>query len=337
MAATKTKASDRAAVIKKLLPAIKKQYKVNIPKGDRPVLETMLFAVCLEDATVDDAERWYARIATEFPDMNEARVSSVNELERIFDQTDTADIRAYRMRGLLQYIFEKSYSFEFEGLRKKTLELAMKQLAKIRHITPFVRAYTLQSTIGAHLLPLDESSSKALVWLGLAAPGQSTDEVGETLKSAVRKAESELFCCSLRCIATDPRILAAFSYPPPDEDGFDAGDSVERLAELWKHGAAALKPKAKPEPKVEPKAKAPAAKAAPAKAVASKAVPAPAAAVKKDKEKPKEAPPSAAKAAPVAAAKAVPAAAKKKAAEPAKAAKPAAKPAKKVVKKARSS
>lgn len=335
MAATKTKASDRAAVIKKLLPAIKKQYKVNIPKGDRPVLETMLFAVCLEDATVDDAERWYGRISTEFPDMNEARVSSVTELQRIFDQTETGDVRAYRMRGLLQYIFEKSYSFEFEGLRKKTLELATKQLAKIRHITPFVRMYTLQDTIGAHLLPLDDSTSKALVWLGLAAPGQSSDEVGEMLKSAVRKAESELFCCSLRCIATDPRINAAFSYPPPDEDGFDAGDSVERLAELWKHGAAALKPKAKPESKVEPKAKAPAVKAAPAKAAPAKAAPVPV--VKKDKEKPKEAPPAAVKAAPVAAAKAAPAAAKKKAAEPAKTAKPAAKPAKKAVKKARSS
>lgn len=310
MAAIKTKASDRAAVIKKLLPAIKKQYKVTVPKGGRPVLETMLFAVCLEDAPVEAAERWYARISTEFPDLNEARVSSVNELERIFDDTDTADIRAYRLRAVLQYVFEKAYSFEFEGLRKKTLELATKQLAKIRHITPFVRTYTLQETIGAHLLPMDESTARALIWLGLASPGTSAEEIGESLKSAVRKAEAELFCSSVRCIATDPRINPAFVQGTgAGEDGHDAGDSLERLAELWKHGAAALKAKVKAEAK---SAKAPPKAAAPVKAAPAKAGKSPAATA---------------------------AAAPKKKAEPVKNAKPApkapAKPVKKAVKKAR--
>lgn len=320
MAATKTKASDRAAVIKKLLPAIKKQYKVTVPKGGRPVLETMLFAVCLEDAPVESSERWYARISTEFPDLNEARVSSVNELERIFDDTETADIRAYRLRAVLQYVFEKGYSFEFEGLRKKTLELAMKQLAKIKHITPFVRTYTLQETIGAHLLPIDESSARALIWLGLASPGMSAEDIGETLKSAVRKAEAEQFCCSLRCIATDPRINSAFfDGTGAGEDGHEAGDSLDRLADLWKHGATAPKPK--PKPKAVAKAAAKPAKAPePVKAAKTPAVKAP----------PVKAPP--AKAAP-----------SKKPAEPAKAAKPAPKSgskappkaAKKTVKKAR--
>lgn len=277
MAATKTKASDRAAVIKKLLPAIKKQYKVTVPKGGRPVLETMLFAVCMEDAPVEAAERWYGRIATEFPDLNEARVSSVNELERIFDDTDTADLRAYRLRAVLQYVFEKAYSFEFEGLRKKTLELATKQLAKIRHITPFVRTYTLQETIGAHLLPIDESTARALIWLGLAGPGTAAEEIGESLKSAVRKAEAELFCCSLRCIATDPRINPAFHQGTgPGEEGYDASDCLDRLADLWKHGAAALKAKARAESKAKPSGKSTeATKAAPAKPVkkaAAKAV-----------------------------------------------------------------
>lgn len=321
MAAIKTKASDRAAVIKKLLPAIKKQYKVTVPKGGRPVLETILFAVCLEDAPVEASERWYGRISTEFPDLNEARVSSVNELERIFDDTETADIRAYRLRAVLQYVFEKGYSFEFEGLRKKTLELAMKQLAKIKHITPFVRTYTLQETIGAHLLPIDESSARALIWLGLASPGMSAEEISETLKSAVRKAEAELFCCSVRCIATDRRINSAFfDGTAAGEDGHEAADSMERLADLWKHGATA--PKTKPKPKAVVKAAAKPAKAAePVKAAKAPAAKSPA--VKAPAAKP---------------------AASKKPAAPAKSAKPAAKSksakptpkaAKKPVKKAR--
>ena len=89
VAASRAKTSDRAAILKKLLPAIKKQYKVAVPKHDRPVLETILFAICLEDATVVDAEHSYARLFAEFPDLNEIRVSSVKEIERAFaGQTD---------------------------------------------------------------------------------------------------------------------------------------------------------------------------------------------------------------------------------------------------------
>ena len=48
VAASRAKASDRAALLKKLFPIIKKQYKVQIPKGNKPVLETMLYAICLD-------------------------------------------------------------------------------------------------------------------------------------------------------------------------------------------------------------------------------------------------------------------------------------------------
>ena len=74
VAASRAKTSDRAAILKKLLPAIKKQYKVAVPKHDRPVLETMLFAICLEDTSVDEAEKSYAKLFVEFPDLNEIRV-----------------------------------------------------------------------------------------------------------------------------------------------------------------------------------------------------------------------------------------------------------------------
>src|SRR6185295_469483 len=157
VAASRAKTSDRAAILKKLLPAIKKHYKVVVPKHDRPVLETMLFAICLEDVSVDEAEKAYEKLGKEFPDLNEIRVSSISEIERAFVGLPRSEWRAFHVRSVLQYVFEKSFAFEFESLRKKTLELAQKQLAKIKHLSNFVRNYTLQSVIGAHLIPIDES------------------------------------------------------------------------------------------------------------------------------------------------------------------------------------
>jgi endonuclease-3 len=288
VAASRAKSSDRAAIVKKLLPAIKKQYKVVVPKHDRPVLETMLYAICLEDASVDEAELAFERLGKEFPDLNEIRVSSISEIERAFSGLSRAEWRAFHVRSVLQYVFEKSFAFEFESLRKKTLELAQKQLAKIKQLSGFVRNYTLQSVIGAHQIPLDESMSRALIWLGLVPPNQDAEQMGETLKAVVRKAEVPLFCFSIRCLATDKLVRDFFDpakHPAPSE-GHDGAAVTERLADLYK--AATAKPKPKPVVAAKPVETKPAAKP-PAKA-AVKAAPPPAAAAPKKKAPPKAAP-----------------------------------------------
>ena len=184
VAASRAKASDRAALLKKLFPIIKKHYKVHVPKGDKPVLETMLYAISLEDSTVEEADLSFKRLLTEFPDLNEVRVSTVGEIERAFVGQPASEWRAFRVISVLKFVFDKSYAFEFEGLRaKKTLDLATKQLAKIKDLSPFVRDYTLHEVTGAHLIPIDPAMSRLLIWLGMAMPGQTQEQIGELMKA----------------------------------------------------------------------------------------------------------------------------------------------------------
>jgi len=239
VAASRAKTSDRSAILKKLLPAIKQKYKLPVPKQDRPVLETMLYAICLEDTSVKMAETFFERLYGSFPDLNEIRVSSVQEIEQAFEGQPGGEWRAYHVRNVLQFVFEKSYAFEFESLRKKTLELATKQLAKINHLTTFVRNYTLQSVIGAHLIPLDPAMGRCLVWLGLVPPNQDLEQMGETLKSVVRKSEVPQFCLSIRCLATDAAVNGEFDsakFPTPEE-GHDGAAVTDRLDRLYASGA----------------------------------------------------------------------------------------------------
>ena len=262
VAASRAKASDRAALLKKLFPIIKKHYKVQIPKGDKPVLETMLYAICLEDSTVDEADLSFKRLFADFPDLNEVRVSTVGEIERAFLGQTASEWRAFRVISVLKFVFDKSYSFEFESLRKKTLDLATKQLAKIKDLSPFVRDYTLHEVTGAHLIPIDPALSKLLIWLGLALPSQTQEQMGEMMKAAVRKAEVEAFVFTLRCLAADQSLHAAFDpvkYPPP-EGGYDTDTAVDRLNHLLKNGlekpvkpTAVKKVVAVPSPPAKPK------------------------------------------------------------------------------------
>lgn len=242
MAATRAKLADRQTVLKKITPLLKKHYKLATPK-ERPVLETLVFAICLEDASLDTAEKVYQKLLADWSDLNEARVSAVSELEQWFAGQRDPDLRAYRFRNVLQYIFEKSFGFEFESLKKKTLELAAKQLQKIRHLSPFVRNYALQQVIGAHLLPFDMASVRALGWLGLVGPGQMTeDAANEALKGSIRKAEAEQFCAAIRAFATDVAVRDVFDdrtgAVPWPEQGFDVGTSLERLERLLSLGGA---------------------------------------------------------------------------------------------------
>ena len=282
VAASRAKASDRATLLKKLFPIIKKHYKVQIPKGNKPVLETMLYAICLEDSTVEEADLSFKRLFTEFPDLNEVRVSTVGEIERAFAGQTASEWRAFRVISVLKFVFDKSYSFEFESLRKKTLDLATKQLAKIKDLPPFVRDYTLHEVTGAHLIPIDPALARLLVWLGLAMPNQTPEQMGEMMKAAVRKAEVEAFVFTLRCLAADQTLNPTFDaakYLPP-EGGHDTDTAVDRLNHLLTHGlekptkpsAAKKAPAAPPVPVKETKSvesKAAEAKKAPVKKAAT--------------------------------------------------------------------
>lgn len=244
----RAKASDKQGVCKKLVPLLKKRYPGGVPKSDRTVLRTILYGICLENAGAAEADRAFERLESNFHDLNEVRVSTIAELESIFEGMSDPAWRAMRVRGTLQYVFEKQFSFDFEGLRRKTLDLAAKQLARIKCLTPFVRDYTLLSVLGSHLVPADERMTRAAIWLGLAEPGMSPEQASEALKSSVRKADAPLLCQQLRQLATDPALIPAFDevdhYTENDEEEFpyDLDTAVARLKALFEHGHTAKKP-----------------------------------------------------------------------------------------------
>lgn len=223
MSATKKlKASEKQAVVKKLTTLLKKEYGGSLPKANRPVLETVLFAICLERSGYDDAQAAYDRLLEAFFDLNEIRVSSVSEIEQALGELDDAAWKALRIRETLQYVFEKYYQFDFDGLRRKTLDAAQKQLEEINHITPFVQGYVLQQCLGAHVVPLDSGSRDALVWMGLVDPETDVQHAADEMKSALRKADGPLFSHLLHCLAVDRRRNGAFEPAEVAQNGSSA-------------------------------------------------------------------------------------------------------------------
>ncbi|EDL56707.1 hypothetical protein [Gimesia maris] len=235
MVTKKISTSDKQAVCKKLIASLKKRYSATLPKYDRPVLETILHAICLENTTNEKADVVFDALLDGFHDLNEIRVSTISELELVFADVGDAEWRAYRIRTVLQYVFDKEFCFDLEMMRKKTLEQAQKQLARMKTLTPFVLNHTLQVVLGSHLVPADEKILNASKWLGLLPEEESIETASDTLKSTVRKTDAPLFSHLLRCLATDEELAADFNLVknPLPEEGVNLMDAPSRMEAMF--------------------------------------------------------------------------------------------------------
>lgn len=246
-----TKAADKSQICRKLVTALQKLYGKSVPKIELSVVETMLFAACLEDNPWAPAEAGLKKVLTSYFDLNEVRVSSVSELEHSLAPLKDADWKGLRIRSILRFVFETTYSYDYEKLRRQTLEQAVKTLKKVNDITPFIRDFILHEILGSHIICLDNSMLTAARWLGLVPAKADLHDASEFLKGGIKKSEVSEFCHLLRSLATDPKYAPRFLDPSDAELSMD--DVMDRFVELQsppKKKPAKLVPPTEP-PKIE--------------------------------------------------------------------------------------
>jgi endonuclease-3 len=172
--------------------------------GERPVLEQFLYAICREGVSRDRAERAYRALREQFFDWNEIRVSSSREVADALADLPDADGRAQRVVGLLQEVFETTFSFDLEGVQKKGLKQAAKQLARYQAANDYAVAWVVQQSLGGHAIPLDAPSLRVLRRLGLVE-GEAGDleALRASLEHQVPKSRGPLFNDLISALAED--------------------------------------------------------------------------------------------------------------------------------------
>ena len=123
---------SRTAQFTRLHKILKKYYHPVAPDPNRSVLEHLLFACCLENAHYAVAEEAFAALVHTFFDWNEIRVSSVRELSEVMAGLPDPSAAAHRVKRILQNVFEATYAFDLEELRKQNLGPAVERLEKNR-------------------------------------------------------------------------------------------------------------------------------------------------------------------------------------------------------------
>lgn len=161
-------APSRNAQFTRLQKVLKKHYEPVVPDPNRPVLEHLLYACCLENAAYPAADAALAAMVHTYCDWNEIRVSSVRELAEVMAGLPDPNAAALRFKKSLQSVFEATYSFDLEELRKLNLGAAVERLEKLEGTTRFSTAYVVQSALGGHSIPIDSGTLAALTVVGLA-------------------------------------------------------------------------------------------------------------------------------------------------------------------------
>jgi len=168
----------------------------------QPVLEQFVYALCREDATPEQADRALQFLRERFFDWNEVRVSSIRELEEAFEGLSGPEGRAQRLVSFLQEVFETEFSFDLDGLHKRGLKQAHKQLLRYQASDDFVSAWVVQRSLGGHAIPLDAPTLRCVRRLGLLdVATENLEAARASLEHVVSKNDGPQFTDALSYVA----------------------------------------------------------------------------------------------------------------------------------------
>lgn len=264
--------TNRPALIKKTHRVLKQHYKP-VAAEPRPLLEQLLFACCLENTAYPLAEKTYNSLKASFFDWNEIRVSTVTELAEAMSGLPNPAAAAANVKRVLQGVFETTYSFDLEALKKQNIGVGIKKLEKLQGSAAFVVAYGTQTALGGHSIPLDLAALETLYVLGIATEKEAHTGTVAGLERTIQKNKGIEFASLLHQLAAEfhnnsqsPNVRKVLLSI--------AADAKDRLP---KRGAKIIPPVKEPVKKAPPP---------PAPAASKKAAPAPAKKAVPEKKRP---------------------------------------------------
>jgi endonuclease-3 len=163
-----------------------------------------VYAVLRRDATRADADAAFAALQGRFYDWNEVRVSSPHEVEEALAGLPQPGAKAQRVIGLLQEVFETTFSYDLEALHKKGLKQAAKQVGRYQAADDYTVAWVTQQALGGHAIPVDAPTLRTARRLGLLDGEADDPEAARaSLEHQIPKARGPAFGEYVSLLARD--------------------------------------------------------------------------------------------------------------------------------------
>ncbi|MFN7730990.1 MAG: hypothetical protein ACK5OB_03755 [Pirellula sp.] len=206
-------AGNRAAKYETLFKSLKKHYKPVSDPPERTVLEHLLYACCLEDAKIEQADEAFAKLQQTYFDWNEVRVTTVVELSDALQSLPFANQAAQRIKQSLQALFESRYQYDIDDLRKANLGKAVAELEAWKGITPFVVSYVSQHALGGHSIPVSVLILESLVQCEILTAAEAEKKSMPGVERAIPKNKGIEFAALLHQFANELHLSPKSAAP----------------------------------------------------------------------------------------------------------------------------
>lgn len=193
--------AERAAVLKRMVTVLKKNFKVERPDANRKPIEQLIYAICLENASFSAADDVYNALTHNYFDWNEVRVSSSRELAETMKNLPEPAQTGLRLKRILHYVFDQKYAFEIDEIKKMSVKTFNEYVAKMENVTPFNSAYVMMTVMGRHAIPVSSGEFEVLDILGLIDDKDREKNSVSWLERVIEKKKANEFFSLLHQLA----------------------------------------------------------------------------------------------------------------------------------------
>lgn len=186
--------------INELYRPLKRKYpKVEKVTYDEPT-DALVYAFVSENATEAAAQSTMRRFADYFVDLNDLRVSRIEEIVEILgEDTPVTRDTASRLTSVLRVIFEKYSMVTLGALKKIGKRQARETLEKIDGISPFVVDYCMLTSLQGHAIPLTAKMIDYLKTNQMVHPDANYQQIEGFLARQILAKNAYRFYALLRC------------------------------------------------------------------------------------------------------------------------------------------
>lgn len=230
--------AQKSRDVQKVITQLRKKYGTPPRRESLPVLEQLILAVLSDGTTTAKADAVFQRLKDNYFDWNEVRVSAVVELQEHFRDLPEPEPRAARLKGCLKYIFESTYAFELESLKKFPMKEVARKFERMPGVSDYLVARVIRDGLGGTAMPLDIAAVRVLTRLGIIDEKTKPQALSASLARQIQRARNFEFCHLLSelgadtCVEVEPRCKQCVLVD-------DCPTGERQLAELAAAAAAA--------------------------------------------------------------------------------------------------
>jgi len=211
--------AKQAKAITSLVKKLVTRFKPEEPPVTDPIVQVVLSFLNWNTST-RKAEDAYGKLMEEFVDINELRVSSIDQIVTIIGEDyPEARPRIARMREALHEIFLREHALSTATLAALNKKDQRAYLDTLPGMTPYVAAQVMLLSFNGYAMPVDEKLVLLLEREGCVDEGMSPAEVEAALLKQIKAAEALQAHLALQAWSdvsriTPPATTGAESTPP---------------------------------------------------------------------------------------------------------------------------